>query len=718
MPSSLLNSEELRETLADGSRIAERSFQVMNSLAAFASQRAFDQDAQDLILRALEHRDGLGASAAILDGLVREIGLFPFLDEAGLGFADRIAYEFHRPPGMEERDVVFHRPQARVYRELMRGRSVILSAPTSFGKSLVIDAVIASERYSNILVVVPTLALVDETRRRFARFSNAYRIITHPSQMRGDRNVFVLTQERGLQLEDLSSIDFLVIDEFYKLAPDRDEAGGRASLLNQLFYAVSRRGVPFYLLGPSVTGLAENVSSRLDAQFLVEPYHTVASDLHKVHWKGDQLEALVELCESLVGPTIVFCKSPTRAAKVVRRLLLERSWAPTERLAPAVEWLGQTYHPRWHFVEALARGIGVHHGRIPRALAQYIIRLFDQGNLPILVCTSTLIEGVNTKARNIVVMDNTINQQKYDYFTFNNIRGRSGRMFQHFVGHVYLFHDPPAATLPLVDIPGISQSAAAPDSLLVQLADDELSDSSRERIRGLHDQRLLSFGTIKENVGIDPQVQLRIAAEIEQDPQAFQSGLYWSGYPTSAQVLFVCDLIWRHFGGSKLGSGSAKSVRQLAFLIDRLRSAPSTSEVVSSQLSYRDDPDEAVQGTLDFQRLWAMFHFPRLLRAIDRIQRDVFRRLRLPVGNFEVFASQVECLFLDPATVALDEYGVPIEIARKLKAELGADGDLDVALARLGSLDLQALDLHDFERELLAHAIEGLAATDRSERRA
>jgi hypothetical protein len=311
-------------------------------------------------------------------------------------------------------------------------------------------------------------------------------------------------------------------------------------------------------------------------------------------------------------------------------------------------------------------------------------------------------------------MDNTINQQKYDYFTFNNIRGRSGRMFQHFVGHVYLFHDPPPATLPLVDIPGISQSDAASDSLLVQLADEELSDSSRERIRGLHDQTLLSFGTIRENVGIDPQTQLRIAEEIHQDPRAFQSGLYWNGFPTSAQVLFVCNLIWRHFGGSKLGAGSAKSAKQLAFLIDRLRSAPSTAEIVAAQLSYRDDPDEAVQGTLDFQRLWAMFHFPRLLRAIDRIQRDVFRRLRLPVGNFEVFASQVESLFLDPAIVALDEYGVPIEIARKLEAELDPAGSLDVALARLASLDLKALDLHSFERELLTYAIEGLAATDRS----
>ncbi len=172
MPSCSLSPSELRAVLRAPESIAHEAFRAMISIASLASHRAFDEEAQDLILRALEHRDRLGSSTCILDGLVREKGLFPFLDAEELSLADRIAYEFHRPKAMESRDIVFYRPQARVYRELINRNSVILSAPTSFGKSLVIDAVIASETYSNLLVVVTTLALVDETRRRLARYAD------------------------------------------------------------------------------------------------------------------------------------------------------------------------------------------------------------------------------------------------------------------------------------------------------------------------------------------------------------------------------------------------------------------------------------------------------------------------------------------------------------------------------------------------------------------
>ena len=79
-----------------------------------------------------------------------------------------------------------------------------------------------------------------------------------------------------------------------------------------------------------------------------------------------------------------------------------------------------------------------------------------------LVCTSTLIEGVNTKAKNVVIYDNKINKSSIDFFTFNNIKGRSGRMGQHYIGHVYLFDTPPSDPLPLVDIPVFSE----PDNLI------------------------------------------------------------------------------------------------------------------------------------------------------------------------------------------------------------------------------------------------------------
>jgi hypothetical protein len=35
-------------------------------------------------------------------------------------------------------------------------------------------------------------------------------------------------------------------------------------------------------------------------------------------------------------------------------------------------------------------------------------------------------------------------------------------------------------------------------------------------------------------------------------------------------------------------------------------------------------------------------------------------------GNYECFAGQIENWFLDPAIMALDEYGIPVQVRSKL----------------------------------------------------
>ena len=166
----------------------------------------------------------------------------------------------------------------------------------------------------------------------------------------------------------------------------------------------------------------------------------------------------------------------------------------------------------------------------------------------------------------------------------------------------------------------------------------------------------------------------------------------------------VCELIWRYFKGEKLGSGSIGSFRQLATLINKLKLRPTIHDLILGQLAFSDSADEAVTKVLDFLRLWANLHFPRLLRALDHIQKDVLGRLNLPTGDYEGYASEVENLYLDPTLIALDEYGIPLQLARKLAPFLRPQGDLDEVLSRLKSLDLDLIDLEPFEHEILSDA--------------
>lgn len=704
-----MNLDDLRSKLGDPSAISEDPFGILSAVIAHHNENPESPESQELVLRTLEYRDVLNGFESMLDALVREHGLFPYLTPGNLSDIDRIAYEYHTPSGLAQTGIVFHRPQARVFRELDAGKSVILSAPTSFGKSLIIDAVVASERHRNILIVVPTIALIDETRRRIADLGANYRVITHQTQNAADRNIYVLTQERALDYSDLD-VDFLVIDEFYKLSPQRGD-DERSALLNQVFYRIAKKGVQFYLLGPSVTGVAPDVVDRLECTFIYERFATVVSELHRVTEWQDEIVELAKLCQEIEGPTMIFCRSPNRAAKVSAALAEHLDASEGSCATDAVEWLGREYHEDWHVTKALASGIGVHHGRVPRAVAQYIVRAFDQDVVRFLVCTSTLIEGVNTKAKNIVILDNTISLQEIDHFTFNNIRGRSGRMFKHFVGHVYMFHPPPPEQLPFIDVPAYSLSEYASDSLLLQIDESDLREPATSRVKELTQQGILSAATLRANSGIDPLAQIAVAETVIEDLDRFEAIFNWNRYPNYSQLKGICELIWQHFNGRALGSGSVLTAPQLAFRVNQLSSKPTVRELIDRQIGFLSkrsdnvDIDSAVQSVLDFLRLWANFHFPRLLRGIDRIQKEIMPRQNRPSGDFLYYAGQVEHYFLDPVLVALEEYGIPLQTARALENQVLVPGDLDETIARLKTIDLHRVQVHEFEKGMVENAI-------------
>lgn len=702
MPGDYLEVEQIRQSLSSAREIARNGFRILTNICRLVDEDESPSTYHELILRALENRRHFGPSEQVLNALVRQVGLFPYLNPAELSAADEIAWEFNRPQNMPE-DIVFHEPQSRVYRAILSGRSVVLSAPTSFGKSLVTDAAIASGRFQNVLIVVPTIALIDETRRRLSqRFGNTYKIITHASQESGSRNLFVLTQERVLERDVINAVELVVIDEFYKLSPEREE-DERCARLNEVFYHVLKARKQFYLLGPNVRGLSKKVSNDLKCEEFYEDYRTVVSEIHDVTPGEDPLGTLAHLCGTLKDPTIIFCSSPGSAAKVAQALtdleiLTKRS------ASAAADWAAANFHPDWHFVRALRSGIGIHHGRIPRALAHYVVGAFNADQIRFLVCTSTLIEGVNTKAKNVIIYDDKINRRSIDFFTFNNIKGRSGRMGQHFIGHVYLFNPAPSDPLPFIDIPIISQPEDAQASMLLQIDDEDLTDRSRKRLESFLDQEFLDADTLRQNVGIDPAAQIMVAKEIQSDLETYARILQWSQLPTYNQIFAICRLIWRPFNCSKLGAGSAVNPNQLGLKLIQLQSAPSTKQLIEKEYAYRNDADRAVGQVLDFLRLWASFHFPQILRALDRIQKYVFRKFRMPAGDYNLYASKVESRFIDAPLLALEEYGIPVEVARKLHRYMRPYDNLDQALTKLRRIQAEATNLSAFEKELVREA--------------
>lgn len=696
------------------------SFAILAEIASLAAREGPSAQSMELVIRALDRSSVFQNERELLIGLARDHGLYPYITNRegqissdDLPLRDAIAMEMHRPENLE---VVFHRVQAQVYQRLLSGENVILSAPTSFGKSLIVDSLIASRMFRNIVIIVPTIALLDETRRRLTAFRQ-YKIVTHPGQSYAEFNLFVLTQERFLAMDDMPQPDFFFIDEFYKLDDaNADEVlSGRSALLNQAIRQLMKTRAQFYMAGPSIAALDTLLPSTIQAAFIRTDYATVVADTIKLSASNDEerrseiLRVLGETDES----TLIYCRSPRRVREVVR-WLVDHDVRYGPGMAATATWVEANYSPKWSLAGALRRGVGAHHGRLPRWLAQEMVQGFNAGDLKVLVCTNSLIEGVNTRAKNIIILDKKIATKAYDFFTFANIRGRAGRMLKHFVGKIYLFHPEPENVLPEIDMPGLTQSEAAPSSLLLTIDPSERTERSKERLNAIVQQRWLSQETLLQNVGVEPERQIMLAEHLSGLSVRELNLLRWSSaFPSYDEIKVVVELIWHHMPPEYFRSHGALSSNQLTFFVSRASQANGDTAQIIDTFCEKPDwwatgetVDDRIELAFDFLRYWIDHNLPILLRAVSLIAGEVLEGKNISPGNFTAFAARVEAGFQPPLLVTLEEFGIPVNVSRKLIQLIPRYDSLDGLLGSLRLLDInQAKTLTKYEKFLVVRTL-------------
>lgn len=89
-------------------------------------------------------------------------------------------------------------------------------------------------------------------------------------------------------------------------------------------------------------------------------------------------------------------------------------------------------------IKSSKKGIGIHHGLVPKYIQQEIISLFNEGVLKVLICTTTITEGVNTTAKNIIVLSGKKGTKDLKKFDAQNIEGRAGRFMEHYKGRIFI----------------------------------------------------------------------------------------------------------------------------------------------------------------------------------------------------------------------------------------------------------------------------------------
>jgi len=388
----------------------------------------------------------------LVNHVIREVGLFPYIDPKTALWEDQVVVEAFKANVGDDAPITLHSAQSHVLKRLLLGENIAVSAPTSFGKSFIVDAFIAIRKPENVIIIVPTIALADETRRRIEhKFSHYYKIITTTDATIAERNIFIFPQERSFAyLGKLSKIDMLIVDEFYKASSMFDD--DRSSSLLSAIIELGKISRQKYYLAPNIHNIADNVFTQ-GMQFMrLTDFKTVITKAARTYEKrknGENIDEfkkkhLVNILQNNKSKTLIYAGSYSNINKVSGILADNLSKKETSLLNNFKEWLTINYGKSFSLCQLSERGIGVHNGKMHRALSQIQVKLFEcNDGLDTIISTSSIIEGVNTQAEQVIVWSNKNGSHKFDYFTYRNIIGRAGRMFKYFVGKVYLLEEPP-----------------------------------------------------------------------------------------------------------------------------------------------------------------------------------------------------------------------------------------------------------------------------------
>ena len=693
MPTLEVNWNEL--SALSGTDLKRATFKTIQD-ASFAIQSTDKDDPSVLeaVPRLMElverNQDELGSYRELISSLARSTGLWNYIDVDIADISDLIIAEAATPPELGH--ITFHREQMNALNALLAGRNLILSAPTSFGKSILVDALLATDRYNRIAIILPTIALLDEFRRRFRdQFGDRFDIVMHQSQeSTGTPTIFLGTQERFIYREDLDNLDLTVVDEFYKLDPNRRD--DRSMTLNAAVYRLLKRSKQFFFLGPNIDRVAVSRDARWKFDFLKTRFLTVAIDTLDLRYEQSKHERLInEMRERRNWPTLVFVSSPGKTNRLAFEL--SQKMDVSDVAAAFAHWLKLNIGANNVLSKAVEHGFGIHHGRIPRAIAAKMVRLFNQRKLPILLCTSTLIEGVNTAAKTVMIYDKEINRRNYDFFTFSNIRGRAGRLGQHYVGQVMVFNDIPEQTELEINPTMFSNDDTLPDEYIIHIDEPDRSQRSDNRFRYYRDQLDLEGDDLKLASSIGLEIAIRLKEQVRQSLDQGR-GLIWSDWPRWPEIFAVCEVICFNKNIADFG---AVNTRQLTTLINKLRGSDTLRQFLLEQdATYRGNPENR-DNIFKFLRA-CEYGLPQNFALVELFVRQIALQ-----ADYSLFVGGISSWFKPEILKELDEEGVPMQITERYYVE----GDTKATLRQrlLEECENPSTELSEFEQVWLRDAL-------------
>lgn len=311
---------------------------------------------------------------------------------------------------------------------ILENHNLFLSAPTSFGKTFILLEFIKRNinKLNNIIFIIPTIALMNELLKKiYIFFGDDYNICTNGGEELTDKNIFIFVPERSdadflNKIVDID-IDLLIYDEIYKLQPtDTRELNNddRIIYMNKVYLDLVKKAKKIALLGPFINSV-EFGNTNLDIVKYYTNYMPVYNRLHVIEENDSWI------CHLKLEHQLIYFKKPESIYKNIS-LILDKI-PPLDDLEKKYEkeikYLEENVCGEWYVVELLKRGIGIHHGKTPIFLRKFYENEYNNGSIKILLCTNTLMEGINTPTNSLIVVDDPGSA-----FKLNNLMGRVGRL--------------------------------------------------------------------------------------------------------------------------------------------------------------------------------------------------------------------------------------------------------------------------------------------------
>ena len=605
--------------------------------------------------------------------LIESFGFYPYLkDIETLDMAALIRNEYHKSDYLintENENITFHYEQKILEEKITHKQNLLISAPTSFGKSILIEEFVARKHYNNILIIQPTLALIDETRRKLKKYDDFYNIVVNTKQNIAEKNLFILTSERVLDIfPEILGVDLFIIDEFYKISNQKKDE--RVSQLNIAFYKIMSKQPQLLLLTPNIDNVNKEFINKYNLEFFKTEYSLVNQSIEKIVFeKKQKIQELFRLLNKMKEPTIVYVQSPNQAEKLAKAYI-DSFTNVSEKYFPVFEWIDENISPNWRLKDFLKNGIGIHNGQYPRHIVNSQLDYFNNGELDVIFATTSLIEGVNTVARNIIIYDMKKGNQRITYFDFNNIKGRAGRMMKYYTGRIYYFDTPPDKQNENLDIPIIEQEEGLQSEILVNLEEKDIKEQRKNDYKILIEdlpKRLLEI--FKSNY-YNVEKQKELYFYLLSNSKVLNELLWSTSTPKYNILLKTFEVI-----NQKLDGQNGKQHEYLAQKCQQVM-RDNLQQVIVNEIRYQKNlprnsgkTDDEIENLsiliiLKFIKNETKYAIPKKLSVLESIVNYISKENK---ADYSSFIAMLEHEGVNENLSILLDFGVPSSALKKLK---------------------------------------------------